>query len=138
MSEECAVGRTAQRHRPPCPKPVVRIVHLPPVGGTTFAEIPLCAEHDSEFEAYAESKGLRVGPTCAAGRYLTARDDERFASWGTPCNAVGTEVLMIVLDDGSGFHEMTFCQLHFADLEAHELLLSEYPTPGATPASPEL
>lgn len=116
---ECAVGRTAKRDRLPCPKPVVRTVSFPPIGETVFADIPLCAEHDREFEAYASTQGLQVSPRCAAGRYYRlARDDERFASWDTRCTEAGTVGVATGLDAGGGAHELMFCPRHFGDLQA--------------------
>lgn len=113
------MGRTAKRDRPPCPKPVVRTVYFPPAGGAAFADIPLCAEHDREFEAYAATQGLQVSPRCAAGRYyrLTG-DDERFAGWGSPCTEAGTVGVATGLTDGDGVHELVFCPRHFGDLQA--------------------
>lgn len=125
---ECAVGRTAQRHRPPCPSPVVRTVHLPPVGGLRLTDIPLCAEHNSEFEAHAESQGLRIAPSCSAGRlYRLTAENERFATWGSPCTAAGTATVRVTRDDGSDFSDLVFCQQHFDDLRAAGVLSEQGP-----------
>lgn len=97
----------------------MRTVHFPPIGGTTFADIPLCAEHDREFEAYAATQGLQVSPCCAAGRYYRlAGDDERFASWATPCTEAGTVGVATGLAAVQGVHELAFCPRHFGDLQA--------------------